>query len=126
MIDRASITNWSVEHPWGQKSFVEQDLVISRVLVCIYSDPLLSEALAFRGGTALHKLYLAPPVRYSEDIDLVQVEAGPIKPIVERLDAVLRCWRRYMTHGGQTVPTAKEFQVNMEEKLSLPEYCDDV
>ena len=29
MIDRASITNWSVAHPWGQKSFVEQDLVIS-------------------------------------------------------------------------------------------------
>ena len=35
MIDRASITNWSVSHPWGQKSFVEQDLVISRVLVSI-------------------------------------------------------------------------------------------
>ena len=31
-----------------------------------------------------------------------------------------------MTHGGQTVPTAKEFQENMEEKLSLSEYCDDV
>ena len=89
MIDRASITNWSVAHPWGQKSFVEQDLVISRALVSIYSDPLLSEALAFRGGTALHKLYLAPQVRYSEDIDLVQVEPGPIKPIVEKLDAVL-------------------------------------
>lgn len=89
MIDRASITNWSVAHPWGQKSFVEQDLVISRALVSIYSDPLLSGALAFRGGTALHKLYLAPQVRYSEDIDLVQVEPGPIKLIVEKLDAVL-------------------------------------
>lgn len=126
MIDRASITNWSVAHPWGQKSFVEQDLVISRALVSIYSDPLLSEALAFRGGTALHKLYLAPQVRYSEDIDLVQVEPGPIKPIVERLDAVLRCWRRYMTYGGNTAPTAKEFLANMEEKLTMPEYCDDV
>lgn len=235
MIDRASITNWSVAHPWGQKSFVEQDLVISRALVSIYSDPFLSEALAFRGGTALHKLYLAPQVRYSEDIDLVQVEPGPIKPIVERLDsvlawlpdktfdlrrfgfrmrfrydselppsvpmrlkvevntyehfselgfvkmpftvenawfsgsceiktyaleellgtklralyqrkkgrdlfdmayamkrievdvdAVLRCWRRYMTHGDKTAPTEKEFLANMEEKLALPEYCDDV
>lgn len=139
MIDRASITNWSVSHPWGQKSFVEQDLVISRVLVSIYSDPFLSEALAFRGGTALHKLYLAPQVRYSEDIDLVQVESGPIKPIVERLDAVLawlpvevdidavlRCWRRYITHGGKTVPTTKELLANMEEKLAFPEYCDDV
>ena len=25
MIDRASITNWCVAHPWEQKSFVEQD-----------------------------------------------------------------------------------------------------
>ena len=31
-----------------------------------------------------------------------------------------------MTHGGKTVPTAKEFLANMEEKLALPEYCDDV
>ena len=34
-------------------------------------------SLAFRGGTALYKLYLTPAARYSEDIDLVQVEAGP-------------------------------------------------
>ena len=70
-------------------SFVEQDLVICRALVSIYSDPFLSEALAFRGGTALHKLFLSPQVRYSEDIDLVQTSPGPIKPIVERLDAAL-------------------------------------
>lgn len=47
MIDRASITNWRVEHPWTRNSFVEQDLVICRALVSIYSDPFLSGALAF-------------------------------------------------------------------------------
>ena len=31
-----------------------------------------------------------------------------------------------MTYGGKTAPTAKEFLANMEEKLALPEYCDDV
>ena len=31
-----------------------------------------------------------------------------------------------MMHGGKTAPTAKEFLANMEEKLALPEYCDDV
>ena len=31
-----------------------------------------------------------------------------------------------MTHGGKTAPTAKEVLSNMEEKLALPEYCDDV
>ncbi len=36
-------------------------------------------AHAFRDGTALHKLYLSPAVRYSEDIDPVQVEPGPTR-----------------------------------------------
>ena len=31
-----------------------------------------------------------------------------------------------MTHGDKTAPTEKEFLANMEEKLALPEYCDDV
>jgi predicted nucleotidyltransferase component of viral defense system len=37
----------------------------------------------------LHKLYLSPQPRYSEDIDLVQITAGPIKPIMYRLGEVL-------------------------------------
>ena len=89
MIDRKSIMQWGETHPWNNKAFVEQDLVICRALVAIYSDPFLSNVLAFRGGTALHKLFLAPQVRYSEDIDLVQIVPGPIKPIVERLDKAL-------------------------------------
>ena len=47
MIDRASITNWRVEHPWTRNSFVEQDLVICRALVSIYSDPFLSGGAAY-------------------------------------------------------------------------------
>lgn len=64
-------------------------MVISRALVEIFSDDFLRENLAFRGGTALHKLYLNPAPRYSEDIDLVQIKAGPIKPIMERLKEVI-------------------------------------
>ncbi|MEO8405194.1 MAG: nucleotidyl transferase AbiEii/AbiGii toxin family protein [Chitinophagaceae bacterium] len=41
--------------------------------------------LAFRGGTALHKIYLKPQARYSEDIDLVQTKEGPIKPLLVML-----------------------------------------
>lgn len=55
----------------------------------IFSDEFLASELAFRGGTALHKLYLAPQPRYSEDIDLVQINPGPIKPILFRLGEVL-------------------------------------
>lgn len=51
----------------------------------IFSDDLLKKSLAFRGGTALHKLYLQPQVRYSEDIDLVQINSEPINPILKQI-----------------------------------------
>lgn len=89
MIDRASIMSWNEYVPWSDFAMVEQDLIISRALVDIFSDDFLGEQLAFRGGTALHKLYISPQVRYSEDIDLVQVNSGPIKPILYRLGEVL-------------------------------------
>lgn len=89
MIAERYITEWSDNFPWTKNSFVEQDMVICRALVDIFSDPFLSNALAFRGGTAIHKLHLNPQARYSEDIDLVQVEPGPVKPITERLSEVL-------------------------------------
>jgi predicted nucleotidyltransferase component of viral defense system len=85
MIPKPYIAKWQDHAPWKQFYQVEQDLVISRALVEIFSDEFLKENLAFRGGTALHKLYLNPAPRYSEDIDLVQIKVGPIKPIMERL-----------------------------------------
>ena len=96
MIAERYITEWSDNFPWTKNSFVEQDMVICRALVDIFSDPYLSNALAFSGGTAIHKLHFSPQVRYSEDIDLVQVEPGPVKPITERLSEVLS-WLPRMT-----------------------------
>ena len=37
----------------------------------------------------MHKLYLTPQRRYSEDIDLVQIDPGPIKQILSRLGELL-------------------------------------
>ena len=76
-------------HKTDDNAEVEQDLIISRALVAIFSDKFLASQLAFRGGTALHKLYLSPQPRYSEDIDLVQITPGPIKPIMFKLGEVL-------------------------------------
>ena len=89
MINRAAILQWRTQAPWNTGEQVEQDLIISRALIAIFSDEFLASRLAFRGGTALHKLYLSPQSRYSEDIDLVQIDAGPIKPILLRLGEVL-------------------------------------
>jgi predicted nucleotidyltransferase component of viral defense system len=89
MINRASIIQWRTQAPWNTNEQVEQDLIICRALIAIFSDEFLAGRLAFRGGTALHKLYIFPQSRYSEDIDLVQIDSGPIKPILSRLGEVL-------------------------------------
>lgn len=81
--------SWNEKVPWEDHAKVEQDLLICRCLVAIYNDEFLASQLAFRGGTALHKLYLSPQPRYSEDIDLVQIHPGPIKNILYRLGEVL-------------------------------------
>ncbi|MDP3435948.1 MAG: nucleotidyl transferase AbiEii/AbiGii toxin family protein [Bacteroidales bacterium] len=85
MIPQRYIEEWKENAPWPRYAQIEQDLVIVRALVEIFSDDFLKRSLAFRGGTALHKLYLSPQVRYSEDIDLVQLNSEPISPILKRI-----------------------------------------
>lgn len=92
MIPRDYITQWRERAPWSEDFQVEQDLIISRALVEMFSDPVLATALAFRGGTALYKLYLTPPARYSEDIDLVQVAPGPAGALMDGLRGALDPW----------------------------------
>ena len=89
MVAERSIIEWNKQSPWKSLVMVEQDLILCRALVAIYSDEFLSSRLAFRGGTAIHKLYLSPQVRYSEDIDLVQILPENIGAILNKLREVL-------------------------------------
>ena len=120
MIPRDFITAWRAEAPWVQDIQVEQDLVISRALVAIFSHPLLREALAFRGGTALYKLHLKPAARYSEDIDLVQTRPEPAGTMMAALREVLDPWlgkpQWKQTEGRVTFA----YRFNSEETPSLP------
>ena len=92
MIPRDYVTAWRTRAPWVQDAQVEQDLVLSRALVEIFSHPVSAAELAMRGGTAIYKLHLRPPARYSEDIDLVQLDAGPAGPLMDALREVLNPW----------------------------------
>ena len=92
MIPRAHITAWRSKAPWSTDAQVEQDLVICRAVVDLFSDEVLAREVAFRGGTALHKLHFNPPGRYSEDIDLVQVKTGPFGPVMDAVRARLDPW----------------------------------
>ena len=97
MIPRAHVTAWRSRAPWPTDAQVEQDLVLSRALVELYRNPSVVQAVAFRGGTVLHKLFFSTPGRYSEDIDLVQIASGAIGPI---LDAIRVCCRDVTAPAG--------------------------
>lgn len=92
MIPRAHLTHWRARAPWPDDAQVEQDLILSRVLIELFEHPALASALAFRGGTALHKLVLPTPGRYSEDIDLVQRSNANIGPTLTAIRARLDPW----------------------------------
>ena len=92
MIDQSSLLLWKQIVPWPNELQVEQDLVISRALINIFNHPILKTSLAFRGGTALQKLFFPKPLRYSEDLDFVQVNPGSIGPLFDALKEVLDPW----------------------------------
>lgn len=135
MIPRDYITEWRTYAPWIQDLQVEQDLVISRSLVDIFSHKYLHNALAFRGGTALYKLHVKPPARYSEDIDLVQTRGEPAGPMMEALRAVLDPllgkpqWKqtdgritfiyRYNSEDAPPIPLRLKVEINSREHFAL-------
>ena len=103
MIPAAFLQAWSARVPWPDQRQVEQDLVICRALCDLFNADALAETIAFRGGTAIHKLLFARPLRYSEDIDLVQTKAGPIGKTVDAIRGALAwlgpCKRTQATHS---------------------------
>jgi predicted nucleotidyltransferase component of viral defense system len=117
-----------------QDAQVEQDLVISRALVEMFTVPDLGRRLAFRGGTALFKLHLRPAARYSEDIDLVQVTPGPIGETLDALRGVLDPWLggprrqtkegrvnlvyRFQSEDEPTKPMRLKIEINSREHFS--------
>ncbi len=89
MIPLSHLQEWTAHAPWPDLRQVEQDFIISRALCDLFGSELLRGKIAFRGGTAINKLLFGKPLRYSEDIDLVQTQAEPIKETVAEIRRVL-------------------------------------
>ncbi|EDP46940.1 nucleotidyl transferase AbiEii/AbiGii toxin family protein [Rickettsiella grylli] len=89
MIANAYLNEWRQIVPWSDNKMVEQDLIISRLLVELFNHPDISDSLAFRGGTAIYKLFTSRPIRYSEDIDLVQIKAEPIGKTITTIRSIV-------------------------------------
>lgn len=135
MIPAADILEWRSEHPWQGLDQVEQDLVLSRCLIELFHQSTVAENLVFRGGTALNKLFLRSPCRYSEDIDFVQIRSGPIGPIFgavrEVIDPFLGqpSWKqgpsvctltyKLESEGPPAVPLKLKVEINTREHFSI-------
>ena len=138
MIPQAHITAWRVTAPWADDAQVEQDLVLSRATVEIFTDSELSGSLALRGGTALNKLFIHPPSRYSEDIDLVQADPGAIGDVLNgirrRLDPWLGRPKRSSSEASVTLvyrfesevppirPLRLKIEINTREHFAVLDY----
>jgi predicted nucleotidyltransferase component of viral defense system len=90
LIPQREIIAWRATAPWPSDAQVEQDLLITRCVAAIFNDEFLRDNLAMRGGTALHKVHLAPAARYSEDIDLVLLTRRRDAVVKQHLTRVLR------------------------------------
>jgi len=88
-ITRQDILAHQAVVPWAAQYQAEQDLLLCRAMVALFDDKFLNSQIAMRGGTLLHKVHLAPPARYSEDIDLVAVGSRPPDHIRRAIRRVL-------------------------------------
>lgn len=124
MIPASFIQEWSAHAPWPTSQQIEQDLIICRALCDLFGAPTLRGKIAFRGGTAIHKLLFKQPLRYSEDIDLVQIHAGPVGAIATALQDALswlgKCKREQAGHSMHFVYRfAPEAQPDTALKLKI-------
>ena len=120
MIPAQNIVAWGNAVPWADQRQVEQDLIIGRALVDIFSDEVLRDALRIRGGTALNKLHFPAPLRYSEDFDLVRTSAGPIGSILDRLRVILEPWLGRAQFDQSPVAPKFRFRVEAEDGSGVP------
>ena len=120
MIPAQNIVAWGAVVPWADQRQVEQDLIIGRALVEIFSDDVLRDAVRVRGGTALNKLHFPRPMRYSEDIDLVRTSGGPIGPVLDRLRVVLEPWLGRARFDQSPVAPKFRFRVYAEDGSGVP------
>ncbi|KQC13228.1 MAG: nucleotidyltransferase [Desulfuromonas sp. SDB] len=140
MISRRYILEWKKYAFWPEDFQVEQDLILEKVLIDLFSNDYLQKSLAFRGGTALHKIYLKPQVRYSEDIDLVQVKSEPIKetlkiirktldflgrrPVIKQKKDNNTIIYRFMSEIPPQIKLRIKLEINCREHFSVLGYKD--
>ncbi len=89
MIPGAFIQEWPATTPWPDPRHVEQDRSSGERFAT--SSTIRGSLSAWRSAAGRRSTSSSLPLRYSEDIDLVQVRAEPIGPTVDMIRRVLSC-----------------------------------
>src|SRR5882762_6108903 len=66
---------------------IERDYCLAWLLCSMASHPVLSEALAFKGGTALRRVHFGE-YRFSEDLDFTLTRDVPLDDLLAAFDEV--------------------------------------
>jgi len=120
LIPASYIQEWSSKAPWPDSRQVEQDLIISRALCDLFNSPVLAGKIAFRGGTAINKLLFRQPLRYSEDIDLVQTQPEPIGSTIDAVRDALAWLGEFNRHqAGHSMHLVFKFAPEADPETTL-------
>lgn len=121
MIPKPYIAEWQTQTPWNEFAQVEQDLIISRILV---DFPFSVESEWFSGntkirtyninellGTKLRALY-----QRSKGRDLFDLYYSQLNIDLD-LEKIISCFKEYISFAtGNRPPSKKEFLLNIEKK----------
>lgn len=138
MISQRAIIAWRKHAPWLGNDQVEHDLVLSRAICELYQHSVIRENLVFRGGTALHKLFFEKAGRFSEDLDFVQIKAGPIGDVISVIRDILDPWLgqpgwkqnqgrftlnyRFQTEFAPIINRKVKIEINTREHFNIQPY----
>jgi len=114
MIPPDYVTQWSTTAPWPERRQVEQDLILSRLILEIANDPLLGKELM---ATKLRALYQR---RKGRDLfDLWHV----LNTLQVDDQQIVRTMTRYMRADTFSFP---QLRANLREKLEHPDFRADL
>jgi predicted nucleotidyltransferase component of viral defense system len=85
----------------------ERDYTLGWFLLGLAQTPDLLQAVVFKGGTALRKMYF-PTYRFSQDLDFTVVQSMEEQDLEARVETVCRCVEScvgYLAHPLQVANT---------------------
>ncbi|MEG9862696.1 MAG: nucleotidyl transferase AbiEii/AbiGii toxin family protein [Parvularculales bacterium] len=121
MIRPEQIEEWAEKTPWTDPRQVEQDMVVSRAVADIFSHPEIQDRIYFIGGTALNKIHMDKPSRFSEDIDLIQVRDKDLAPTIDAIRFGLDPWLNKPVREGQERGKSKSYIYKLYYRLPSQE-----